>query len=245
MKIQLLETDPVWEQPERNRIDAAEMAFAAGDADLLILPEMFTTGFTMSPGGLPAGERDGSLTLEWMIALARERDAAVAGSVAVEEGGKFYNRMYFVKPDGHYTVYDKRHLFGFADEDKYYTPGSERVVVEWQGVRILLQICYDLRFPVFSRTRADYDLIIYVANWPRSRIGAWDTLLRARAIENVCYVAGVNRTGSDPSIAYGGHSALIDYKGEDVASGYMDSEQVAAFRARFPALDDADDFILL
>ncbi len=245
MKIQLLEMDIAWEQPEANRLRAAEMALEADDADLLVLPEMFTTGFTMSPEGLPAGERDGTLTLEWMLALARERDAAITGSVAVEDGGRFYNRMYFVKPDGTYAFYDKRHLFGFAGEDKPYTPGNERVIVEWRGVRILLLICYDLRFPVFSRTRrADYDMIVYVANWPASRIGAWDMLLRARAIENVCYVAGVNRTGSDPSIAYGGHSVLVDYKGESVESGYVDAGKVAAFRTKFPALDDADDFEL-
>jgi predicted amidohydrolase len=236
----------MWEQPETNRLRAAAMA---GDADLIVLPEMFTTGFTMSTG---AAERDGRLTLEWMVALAREHNAAVAGSVAVEEGGRLFNRLYFVKPDGIWAHYDKRHLFSHADEHKVYSPGSERVVVEWRGVRILLQICYDLRFPAFSRNRGDYDMILYVASWPESRIGAWDALLRARAIENVCYVAGVNRVGDDPAAHYVGHSALIDFRGntlstgegETAIEGWTDIPQLAAFRAKFPALQDADYFTL-
>ena len=252
MKVLMLQSDLVWESPRQNRDHLMEMVYAAGDADLLVFPEMFTTGFTMSPSSL--GEKDGTTTLEWMLALARERSAAVAGSIAVEDAGKYYNRFFFVRPDGTYDVYDKRHLFGYAGETKEYTAGTGRIVAEYKGVRILLQICYDLRFPVFSRNRGDFDMIIYVANWPSSRTGVWDTLLRARAIENACYVAGVNRVGSDPGSSYDGHTALLDFKGnpvveartdgEEAVAGYIDMGLLAAFREKFPVLADADTFKL-
>lgn len=250
MRLLLLQTDIAWHEPERNRARAAELA-AGAEADLILLPEMFTTGFTMSPADLPAAERNAGPTLEWMAAMARERDAAVAGSVAVEEGGRFFNRMYFVKPDGASAHYDKRHLFAYASEHGTYTRGDERVVVEWRGVRILLQICYDLRFPVFARNRGDYDMMIFAASWPQSRIAAWDVLLRARAIENACFVAGVNRDGRDPAARYDGHSALLDFKGNPIAEapagesaicGSIDMQALAAFRAKFPVLTDADGF---
>lgn len=252
MKTLLLQTDIVWESPERNRDHAMEMIYGAEAAELIVLPEMFTTGFTMAPER--AAERDGVMTLEWMLALARDRRAAVAGSVAVEEGGRYFNRLYFVKPDGSYATYDKRHLFTFAGEHRAYSPGGGRVVVEHMGVRILLQVCYDLRFPVFARNGGDYDMILYAANWPQSRIGVWETLLRARAIENVSYVAGVNRVGRDPESLYGGRTAFIDYKGrpmteasadrEECIYGYVDLDELNEFRAKFPALDDADRFEL-
>ncbi len=252
MKVLLLQTDIIWESPERNRDHIEEMVCTAADADLVLLPEMFTTGFTMSPSAL--GERDGAPTLEWMLALARERGAAIGGSIATGEGGKYYNRFHFVRPDGTYDVYDKRHLFGYAGEDREYTAGAGRVVAEYRGVRILLQICYDLRFPVFSRNRGDFDMIVYAANWPASRIAVWDTLLRARAIENACYVAGVNRAGADPAAIYDGHTVLLDFKGNPIASartageeavaGYIDMTQLAAFREKFPVHRDADRFAL-
>ena len=251
MKILMLQTDIVWESPGQNRTHAAEMIYAAGDADLIVLPEMFTTGFTMSPSAV--AEKDGLLTLEWMVATAHAKGAAITGSVAVGEGGKYYNRMYFVRPDGTYETYDKRHLFGYAGEDRHYSPGGRRVVAEYKGVRILLQICYDLRFPVFSRNRGDFDMIVYAANWPESRVHAWDTLLRARAIENACYVVGVNRVGHDPETVYSGSSALVDYKGhtlahggssEEALTGYIDMGMLAGFREKFPVLKDADSFEL-
>ncbi len=252
MKVLLLQTDIEWESPVQNRSRIAGMVYAAGDADLILLPETFTTGFTMSPAA--QGERDGKPTLEWMMALARERGAAIGGSIATGESGKYYNRFYFVRPDGTYDVYDKRHLFCYAGEDREYTTGAGRVVAHYKGVRILLQICYDLRFPVFSRNRGDFDMIVYAANWPTSRIAAWDTLLRARAIENACYVAGVNRVGADPASAYDGHTVLIDFKGntiaaagtpgEETVAGYVDMPQLAAFRAKFPVHLDADRFTL-
>lgn len=167
--------------------------------------------------------------------------------------GRYYNRFYFVQaPTADYATYDKRHLFSFAGEDKRYTAGTERVVVEHYGFRILLQVCYDLRFPVFARNRGDYDMILYVANWPTVRISAWNALLRARAVENQCYVAGVNRTGDDPALVYDGSSALIGFLGETVAAatpgreeavqGEADLKALEAFRAKFPALRDARCF---
>lgn len=252
MRIQLLQTDIKWLSPDENRAGALEMIYDAPPADLIVLPETFTNGFCMKPDEL--AETSGDLTLRWMTAVAREKNAAVAGSVAAEESGKFYNRFFFVKPDGKYTAYDKRHLFSFSGEDKEFAAGKERVIVEYEGFRILLQVCYDLRFPVFSRNRGDYDLILYVANWPSVRMNAWNTLLRARAIENVCYVAGVNRVGKDPVCDYSGGTALIDFKGDIIAEAKNDKEQIVSgmieleplreFRSKFTALDDADDFII-
>lgn len=252
MKLLLLQTDIIWNNPAANRARAGELIAAAEPAELIVLPEMFTTGFCTEPEGI--AEAVGAETLPWMQAVARKEGAAVAGSVATEEDGHYYNRFYFVRPDGSYAQYDKRHLFSFAGEDRRYTSGGERVVVEYNGWRILLQVCYDLRFPVFARNRGDYDMILYVADWPAVRIDAWNTLLKARAIENQCYVAGVNRTGNDPYLEYNGSSALIDFLGQPVAeaplgreaalNGSIDREALAAFRERFPALGDADTFSL-
>lgn len=252
MKIQLLQTDIKWLSPDENRARALEMIHAAPPADLIVLPETFTAGFCMRTAGIT--ETSAAPTLRWMTAVARESGAAVAGSVAVEEGGAFYNRLFFVKPDGSYTIYDKRHLFSFSGEDREFTDGTERVIVEWKGFRILPQICYDLRFPVFSRNRGDYDLILYVANWPSVRRSVWDTLLRARAMENLCYVAGVNRVGSDPNCDYTGGTVLLDFKGDVIAGAQDGKEQsvfaeadlvpMEEFRKKFPALDDADDFTI-
>jgi predicted amidohydrolase len=190
-----------------------------------------------------------------MQQLSRHFDAAIAGSMDVEEDGKRYNRFYFVTPTDVYT-YDKRHLFSYAGEDKNFTAGKERTIVEWRGVKFLLQVCYDLRFPCFSRNRltADgiplYDAIIYVANWPASRRRVWDVLLQARALENQCFVIGVNRVGDDPNCHYDGGSAIIDAKGKILAkvqdetaasaTALLDMESLNAFRAKFPVLRDAD-----
>ncbi|GAB6011765.1 amidohydrolase [Viscerimonas tarda] len=250
MNILLLQTDIKWQLPDANRKRAKEMIDASSQVDLIILPEMFNTGFCMSTENV--SEKATAETLEWMQYVAKEKKAALAGSIATEENGRYYNRLHFVRPDGSYTIYNKRHLFSYAGEDKVYAAGEERVVVEYGGFRILLQICYDLRFPVFSRNTGDYDLIIYVANWPTSRISAWNALLRARAIENLCYVAAVNRTGNDPATSYSGGSVLIDYLGrtvvaaadakEDAVSGEITMEPLVEFRRKFPALQDADSF---
>ena len=252
MKLLLLQTDIVWKDPQANLRRAGELIAAAPGADLIVLPEMFTTGYATDPAG--AAEKDGASALEWMRHTANETAAAVTGSVAVEEAGRFYNRMFFVKPGGEYAVYDKRHLFSFAGEDKAYTAGKERVVVEWRGFRMLLQVCYDLRFPIFARNTGDYDMIIYTANWPTVRIDVWNSLLKARAIENLCYVAAANRVGSDPYMSYSGGTYLFDYKGRIMAEAHgnreeavfaeTDKETLDSFRRKFPAMDDADDFVL-
>ncbi len=216
---------------------------------LIVLPEMFSTGFITMPAG--EAESDGA-SLGWMKAIAKKYGCAVAGSVATEDGGLFYNRFYFVKPDGTFVKYDKRHLFSFAGEDRRFTAGSEKVITEYNGVRFFLQICYDLRFPCFSRNILPnpYDAVIYVASWPSPRIGAWETLLKARAIENQCYAIGVNRVGKDPSCQYNGHSSIVDPYGnasascaegvEEIVSADLDLDSLQAFRDKFPVLKDAD-----
>ncbi len=216
---------------------------------LIVLPEMFSTGFITMPAG--EAESDGA-SLGWMKAIAKKYGCAVAGSVATEDGGLFYNRFYFVKPDGTFVKYDKRHLFSFAGEDRRFTAGSEKVITEYNGVRFFLQICYDLRFPCFSRNILPnpYDAVIYVASWPSPRIGAWETLLKARAIENQCYAIGVNRVGKDPSCQYNGHSSIVDPYGnasascaegvEEIVSADLDLDSLQAFRDKFPMLNDAD-----
>lgn len=240
--------DIAWSNTSDNVRKANAMIDDAPKADLYVLPEMFSTGFAICPEGI--AEEEGSDTLSWMKRKAEEKDAAIAGSVAISSGGKYYNRLYFVKPDGSVAFYDKRHLFSYAGEDEHYTSGAERVVVEWRGVRIMLQVCYDLRFPVFSRNHGDYDMVVYVAAWPTSRIHVWDTLLKARAMENQCYVAGVNRIGSDPNCDYCGHSVIISPYGKEIATceeqmectaqADIDMERLEAFRKKFPVLDDAD-----
>lgn len=239
--------------PCRNRFGAEAMIASAPGCDLYVLPEMFSTGFCTSPEGVAEPEPCDSL--KWMKDSAEMFSAAIAGSVAVEENGRFFNRFYFVTPDGNAVHYDKRHLFTYGGEHLKFTSGKERKIVEYKGVRILLQVCYDLRFPVWSRNRGDYDMALYVASWPETRTDAWRQLLKARAIENQCFVAGVNRIGTDPSNSYCGGTMLIDPYGkviaecadgmESVAVAEISMEELAAFRQKFPVLDDADDFELV
>lgn len=248
MRVTILQRDIAWASPDLNikRIDEAIESNAG--ADLYVLPEMFSTGFCTEPRGIAECADGGSLA--WMKRKAKAIDAAIAGSVAVEEDGRFYNRFYFVKPDGEVTAYDKHHLFTYGGEHLRFTPGRERKVVEFRGVRIMLQICYDLRFPVWVRNRGDYDMILYVASWPTPRINAWSSLLVARAIENQCYVVGVNRVGEDPSCQYCGGSVVIDPYGKHIAScedgremevsAEIDMEALRVFREKFPVLLDAD-----
>ncbi len=248
IKVTILQRDIIWGNPVQNveRADAAIRSLP--DADIYILPEMFSTGFCTQPEGI--AESDSSKTLQWMQRTAAERNCAVAGSIAVEKDGKFYNRFYFVHPDGKVEHYDKKHLFTFGGEHKRFTAGEERVIVSFRGVRILLEVCYDLRFPIWSRNRGDYDMIIYVASWPTPRVAAWSALLVARAIENQCYVAGVNRVGTDPACEYCGGSVVIDPYGriiaacengkEEAATAEIDMAALEAFREKFPVLKDAD-----
>lgn len=252
MKITLIQTDLLWNDPAGNRARFEQKIAEAGSADLIVLPEMFSTGFCTQPR--LAAEPLGGETLPWMKRIAQKTDCALAGSVAVEENGNYFNRFYFVKPDGSVSQYDKRHLFTYGGEHKEFTAGDKRIIVEYKGWRILLQICYDLRFPVWSRNRNDYDLALYTANWPTPRVDAWSALLQARAIENLCYVAGINRTGTDPNCSYCGKSALLDFKGQTLAdvepgkeallSAELDADALRDFRKNFPALQDADRFSL-
>lgn len=251
MKITLVQQDIEWADVAKNRQTAEKMIMEAERSDLYILPEMWSTGFATSPEGIAESD-EGSLL--WMMNLANRIDAAIAGSVATEEDGKYYNRFYFVKPEGDYVFYDKKHLFTYGGENNHYSAGGKKVIVEWRGVTFLLQVCYDLRFPVFSRNGISeenkYDVAIYVASWPQSRRLPWDVLLRARAIENQCFVCGVNRVGRDKYCEYDGGSIIIDPYGKDVVacedskaetkSAEIDIDRLRHFREKFPVLKDMD-----
>ena len=254
MKVSLVQFSPVWAAPAANRNRLGELLADTPATDLIVLPEMFSTGFVTEPAGI--AEKDGE-SLRFMQETAAAHDCAVAGSIATEIEGSYRNRFYFVYPDGREVHYDKHHLFTYGNEHQRFTAGERPVVVNFRGVNILLQVCYDLRFPVFSRNRllpdgsALYDLALYVASWPESRMDAWDILLRARAVENQCFVAGVNRVGKDPKDRYSGHSTLIGPKGqlltnckenkEEISTFYMDIPELLAFRKQFPVLQDADN----
>lgn len=238
-----------WQMIEAN-LAAIEDMLCGVECDTVVLSEMFQTGFVTDPSNVA----DSGATLEWMQRLSRKLDAAIVGSVIVREGGEYRNRMYFVKPTGEVEWYDKHHLFSIGGEAKQFTAGTERKVVEWRGVRYLLEVCYDLRFPVWSRQRGDYDAIIYSALWPKARREVWRTLLRARAMENQAYVLGVNRIGKEPSLEYSGDSMVVDYRGDVIVD--CDSEEVVAvadidiaardkFAERFNVARDADNFVIL
>ena len=255
MNVCLIQTNIAWGDVSGNLRQFETLAAQAAPADLYVLPEMFTTGFATSAGALVETEpADG---LEWMKAFAKMRGAAVCGSVALKLAASenCVNRMYFVTPDGGVRVYDKKHLFGYGGERDRFSAGIDRVTVEYDGVRFMLAVCYDLRFPVWLRNRGDYDVLIVSANWPEGRRRAWDVLTKARAIENQCYVLAVNRTGSDPSCNYDGGTAVVGPSGEMLASvpdntagccsAQLDIKGLAALRRDFPVLDDADAFTLL
>ena len=247
MKITLLQQDIVWGDPQANCQKASEFIDRNPGSDIYVLPEMFSTGYATEPEGF-ADEK--GFALSWMKEKARQINAAICGSVAVEEFGRFYNRFYFVRPNGVETLYDKHHLFKYAGENQHFTAGKHRVIFGYAGKLFLPQICYDLRFPCYSRNHKEYDVAIYVASWPSARQHAWDTLLRARAIENQCYVVGVNRVGDDPTCHYNGGSCVIDpwgesiavceYGKEDVVTAEIDVDKLHDFRNKFPVLNDQD-----
>lgn len=255
MRIALIQSDIVWGDELANRNHLDELLASAGKgAELYVLPEMFSTGFATSSDD--ALEEEPSATLEWMKAKAAELDAAMCGSIALRlSDGRCVNRMYFVYPDGRCIHYDKRHLFGYGGENRRFSAGSERVVVEFKGIRFLLAVCYDLRFPVWLRNQGDYDAMIIVASWPESRRFAWDTLVRARAIENQCFVLAVNRKGNDPNCTYNGGSALVGPKGETIAAAEdykeqllvaeLDMQELEDFRSAFPVLEDRDQHTII
>jgi len=225
LNIALVQADLAWENTTKNLEQFEEkLGNVNAEVDLFILPEMFSTGFSMNAENL--AESSEGPTLKWMKRMAKENKAALTGSIITKDNGKFYNRLYFVFPDGTYKHYDKRHTFTLAKENETYSAGNDRLLVEYKGWKICPLICYDLRFPVWARNTVDYDLLIYVANWPKARILAWDVLLQARAIENMAYCAGVNRTGLDGNkYEYTGHSAVYDCLGKAL----FDQETEAEF----------------
>ena len=257
LTITTIQSDLKWEDKSTNLLMFEKKIMSMNkQTQLVILPEMFSTGFTMNTSTL-AEEMNGA-TLEWMKRICRKHTIILTGSIIIKENEGFYNRLIWMMPNGNYHFYDKRHLFAFAGENKFYRPGNNRLITSVNGWRINLQICYDLRFPVWSRqqmnnnSEAEYDILIYVANWPEKRNDAWKKLLCARAIENQCYVIGVNRVGMDNNnIQYSGNSMMIDPLGtilyhmeneEDIHTKTLEKNHLAAIRNSFPFLSDADSF---
>jgi len=251
MKIAVVQSAIVWENPTANRDHFEQQIHSIQEeVDLVVLPEMFTTGFSMNPVEV-AETMDGE-TVKWLKSLANTKQLAITGSVIIKDNGQFYNRLLFVFPSGEIQFYDKRHLFTLAGEDKIYSSGKDRLIVEYKGFRICPLVCYDLRFPVFSRNTEDYDLLIYVASWPKPRTNAWDILLKARAVENMCYTIGVNRIGQDSnSHDYIGHSQLVDFLGNYVIEpneyngiyiATLDKQALLETRNKLAFLNDRDDF---
>jgi omega-amidase len=254
MKISIIQPDIVWENKSANFEKLEKLINnKAGNTDIIVLPEMFTTGFSIEPEKV--SEPPFSITFEWMKKMADKTNEAICGSYIVKERNRYYNRWVFIGPDHNTFQYDKRHLFSMGGEDKAYTAGKKRIVFSYKGVRICPIVCYDLRFPVWSRNKNDYDLLINSANWPLPRNAVWTTLLKARAIENQCYVAAANRVGSDETgLNYFGDSMLIDPRGNVVSapaddrecaiSGEISMEELADFREKFPVMKDADHFLI-
>ena len=256
MQIAAVQTSIFWESPSSNYVHLEQLLKKTDKVDLIILPEMFSTGFTMNSRKI-AEENEGE-TLSWMKKLAKQKKAVITGSVVVEEEGNFYNRLYWVNPDNSYEIYDKKHLFRMAGENQFYSEGKKRLITEYKRMKFCPLICYDLRFPVWSRNidqknQTVYDCLIYVANWPEPRTDAWESLLKARAIENQSFVIGVNRIGKDGNgVTYSGGSRVFDYKGNRLDKFEYHNEQVEIinfnlselqeFREKFPAYLDADRF---
>lgn len=252
LEIALVQTSLIWEDPESNRKKFDEkLGSISQNIDLIVLPEMFTTGFTMSPKSIDVSE--GQKTLNWMQQKAKEKEAALMGSIVFFEDSTFANRLFLVEPNGKISTYDKRHTFTLAGEGKIYKAGTEKLIVDYKGFKICPMICYDLRFPVWARNTEDYDALIYVANWPKPRITAWDVLLQARAIENMAYCIGVNRVGADEmGHQYSGHSGVYDCLGEQIAFSCQEEivyaslskEHLIAIRKKLKFLEDRDVFTL-
>lgn len=254
MKIALIQTNIIWENSNLNlnHYDSL-ISFLDKDVDLIVLPEMFTTGFTMNPSSV--AETMNGTSVNWMKEKAINLNCAIAGSLIVEENGSYFNRFVFVFPDGKLHYYDKRHLFTLAGEEKVYMPNRKpKVIIDYKGWKICPLICYDLRFPVYSRNVENYDILLYVANWPKPRIQAWDVLTRARAIENISYVIAVNRVGFDGNeMEYIGHSQVVDELGnyliapfEDESVKYVElsKESLLQTRNKLNFLKDKDNFTL-
>lgn len=257
LHISFIQSPLYWENISANlEMFSRKLASVTEPSDLILLPEMFSTGFTMNSAKL--AEKMEGRTVKWMAARAQQKKCVIAGSAIIEEDGHYYNRFLWMRPDGTCPTYDKRHLFRMANEHTHYSNGRQKTIVELNGWKLCPQICYDLRFPVWSRNKSvaqkwEYDVLIYVANWPEARSSTWKTLLPARAIENQCYVAGLNRTGTDGNgIIYSGDSMVIDAKGAVLSTAKMHEEhtetvslsyrELQTFREKFPVGMDADGF---
>tara|TARA_R100001369_G_scaffold92084_1_gene135401 strand:- start:18222 stop:18992 length:771 start_codon:yes stop_codon:yes gene_type:complete len=252
LKVALIQSPLEWENPTKNREHfSKKLDTLYSEVDLVILPEMFTTAFTMTPWNI--AKEEGEVTVKWMQKEAERKNVALTGSMVYCEDGHYYNRLWFVEPDGKSSFYDKRHTFTLAGEDKIYNKGEKRMVIDYKGFRICPLICYDLRFPVWARNTENYDVLIYVANWPQPRVNAWDALLRARAIENMAYVIGVNRIGTDNTgHNYSGHSTVNDVFGEPIVFSTeekilyatLDKRHISEAREKLKFLEDRDHFSL-
>lgn len=253
LKITVLQTHLHWENAVANRTHFTTMIDAISqETQLIVLPEMFTTGFSMNASQL--AETMQGETINWMKNVAQSKNAALCGSLIITENNKYYNRFLFVHPSGEIQYYDKRHTFNMAGEGEVFECGKAPVVVDYLGWKLCLQVCYDLRFPVFARNSSNYDALLYVANWPKTRIAAWDTLLKARAIENMSYVIGVNRIGLDGNgLEYVGHSGVYDVLGAEIAFAKAQQKSITATlsklhitstRTQLPFLQDGDSFTL-
>lgn len=255
LQIALVQSNLVWENPKQNRLNFSKKIASISDSvDLIILPEMFTSGFTMNPNNV--AESITGETISWMKTLSEEKNAAITGSLVIKENENFYNRLVFVHPNGNIETYDKRHTFTLAGEHKVYKAGENQIIINYKGWKLKPLICYDLRFPIWARNKENYDLLFYVANWPKVRISAWDALLLARAIENMSYCIGVNRVGLDGNNhEYSGHSAAYDVLGKRIDSIPNDKEAIEVislnkehidtFRNKLGFLNDRDEFNLV
>ena len=255
IRVSIIQTDIVWENKQENlRLLHEKLQSLRGITEIVVLPEMFSTGFSMQSKILAESNSGETITLlkQW----ASQFQLAICGSYIATDNGQFYNRAFFLTPEGEEFYYDKRHLFRMGREAEHFSAGDKRLIIPYRGWNICLLVCYDLRFPVWSRNiNNEYDLLIYVANWPASRREVWNILLKARALENQCYVIGVNRVGNDPQCLYDGGSMIISPYGkmlvactdgkEEVAGALLAREPLDSFRKRFPVLDDGDDFELL
>lgn len=255
LNVAIIQTEIIWENTNQNLVNFSNKIDAiSNNIDLIVLQEMFTTGYTINANAV--AETMNGVTVKWMKEKAKEKDALLMGSIIIEENGNYYNRLIAAFPSGEIQHYDKRHLFSYAGEDKVFTPGIKKVIIEYKNWKILPLICYDIRFPVWSRNTTEYDVLIYVASWPSVRVTAWDTLLKARAIENLSYVIGANRLGKDGNnIEYVGHSSVIDALGntilefedneEAVKTVLLDKNHIIESRNKFGFLNDKDEFKIL
>ncbi|SIP97312.1 nitrilase family protein [Maribacter ulvicola] len=253
LRVALIQSTLYWENPVANReMFQTKIDQIIAPVDIIVLPEMFTTGFSMSPGNIK--KEEGLKTLDWMKNIAHSKNTAVVGSIIFYENDKYYNRLFFVKPNRTFETYDKRHTFTLAGEDKEYSSGKERLIVNYKGFSICPLVCYDLRFPVWSRNTENFDVLLYTANWPTPRINAWNALLKARAIENMVYCIGVNRIGEDKvGHKYSGHTSVYDPLGELLLLSEIEEtvivelfkNEINLVRKKFRFLDDRDGFSLL